>query len=45
MKYFENAIVFITNDVERPTQVIKFSRKQELTVVIVVMILILDLLL
>ena len=39
MKYLENSLVFITNDVERPTQVIKFSLKEQLTVVIMMIIL------
>ena len=43
IKYFENSLVFITNDVERPTQNIIFSQKEELTMVIVMIILILDL--
>ena len=45
IKYFENALVFITNDVERPTQVIKFSIKEELTIVIIMIILTIDLIL
>jgi hypothetical protein len=43
VKYLENALVFITNDVERPAQVIKFTIKEELTVVIVMIILTVDL--
>lgn len=43
IKYFENSLVFIANDVERPTQVIKFTLKEELIVVIVMMLLIIDL--
>ncbi len=43
IKYFENSLVFITNDVERPTQVIKFTLKEEITVVIVMIILTVDL--
>jgi len=45
IKYFENSLVFITNDVERPTQVIKFSQKEEITVVIILIILTVDLML
>jgi len=45
IKYLENSLVFITNDAERPTQVIKFSQKEELTVVIVIIILTMDLML
>jgi hypothetical protein len=43
IKYLENSLVFITNDVERPTQVIKFTLKEELTVVIIMIILTVDL--
>jgi hypothetical protein len=43
IKYFENSLVFISNDVERPTQVIKFSMKEELTIVIIMIILTVDL--
>jgi hypothetical protein len=43
IKYFENSLVFITNDSERPTQVIKFTLKEELTIVIVMIVLIIDL--
>ncbi len=45
IKYFENSLVFITNDAERPTQVIKFTTKEELSVVIIMIILTLDLML
>lgn len=42
IRYFENALVFITNDIERPTQVIKLSQSEELTIVIVMIILTVD---
>lgn len=45
IKYLENSLVFIINDVERPAQNIIFSLKEELTIVIVMIILILDLIL
>ena len=43
LKYLEISLVFITNDVERPTQVIKFTPKEEITITIVMIILAVDL--
>ena len=43
MKYIENSLIFITNDVERPTQQIKFTIKEEFIVVISMIILTVDL--
>lgn len=45
IKYLENSLVFITNDSERPAQVIKFTQKEELTIVIMMVILSMDLML
>lgn len=39
IKYFENSLVFISNDTERPLQLMQFSKEQELTVVTVMLIL------
>jgi hypothetical protein len=36
-------MVFITNEAERPTQVIKFSLKEELSIVIIIIVLVVDL--
>lgn len=39
IKYFENSLVFIANDTERPLQLMQFTKEQELTVVTVMLIL------
>jgi len=44
IRYFENSLVFIANDAERPTQVIKYTEKEELTIAVVVLALVVDLL-
>jgi hypothetical protein len=43
IKYFENALVFIANDAERPTQKIAFSDEDKLTITIIILMLMCDL--
>lgn len=40
IKYFENCLVFIANDTDRELQCIQFNKEQELTIVIVMLILV-----
>jgi len=39
IRYLENALVFIANDTDRQLQLIQFSKEQELTIVVVILIL------
>jgi len=39
IKYLENSLVFIANDTDRQLQFIQFSKEQELTLVVVILIL------
>ena len=40
IKYFENSLHFIANDTDRQLQVVKFSKEEELALVVVILILI-----
>jgi len=40
IKYLENALVFIANDTDRQLQIVKFTKEEELTLVVVILILI-----
>ena len=44
IRYFENSLVFIVNDIERPTLNLKFTPKQECTVSVLILVLLLTLL-
>ena len=39
VKYLENSLIFIANDTDRQLQFIQFTKEQELTVVVVMLIL------
>lgn len=43
IKYFENSLVFITNEADRPAQKIHFTSKEELSIIIVMIVLTVDL--
>ena len=40
VKYLENALIFIANDTDRQLQFIQFTKEQELTIVVVMLVLI-----
>lgn len=40
IKYLENSILLIANDTDRQLQVVKFSKEEELALVVVILILI-----
>lgn len=43
IKYFENSLVFITNEADRPAHKINFTSKEELSIIIVMIVLTVDL--
>lgn len=45
IRYFESALIFIANDAERPTQLVRFKLKDELVIAGVVLILLTHMLL